>query len=83
MDSQELEKMAMECVKAYAEKYLTFHQFKTEEGAYGSFEIFKKDNSFFWWACFPGCLPDGEPEGPFETEEDAYQDAQDYAQGGN
>lgn len=32
---------------------------------------------WYWWACFPGCLPDGEPEGPFETQEDALADAQD------
>ncbi len=22
---------------------------------------------WYWWACFPGCLPDGEPVGPFDT----------------
>ncbi len=32
---------------------------------------------FYWWSCFPGCLPDGEPSGPFETEEEALADAQD------
>lgn len=31
---------------------------------------------WYWWACFPGCLPDGEPNGPFETEEEARADAQ-------
>lgn len=31
---------------------------------------------FYWWACFPGCLPDGEPMGPFDTAEDAVEDAQ-------
>jgi hypothetical protein len=31
---------------------------------------------YYWWACFPGCLPDGEPNGPFETEEEALEDAQ-------
>jgi len=30
---------------------------------------------FYWWSCFPGCLPDGEPIGPFETEEEAVKDA--------
>ena len=29
---------------------------------------------WFWWACFPGCLPDGEPIGPFDSEEDALAD---------
>ncbi len=32
---------------------------------------------WFWWSCFPGCLPDGNPNGPFDTEEDALADAQD------
>jgi hypothetical protein len=30
---------------------------------------------WYWWACFPGCLPDGEPTGPFETEAEALADA--------
>lgn len=34
-------------------------------------------NGWYWWPCFPGCLPDGEPSGPFETKEEALQDAQD------
>ncbi len=31
---------------------------------------------WYWWACFPGCLPEGDPNGPFETEADALADAQ-------
>lgn len=23
---------------------------------------------WYWWFCFPGCLPDSEPSGPFKTE---------------
>ena len=30
---------------------------------------------WYWWACFPGCMPDGDPSGPFRTEEDAIADA--------
>lgn len=33
---------------------------------------------WYWWACSPGCLPDGEPYGPFDTEEEALADARDY-----
>ena len=29
-----------------------------------------------WWSCFPGCLPDGDANGPFSAEEDALADAQ-------
>lgn len=32
---------------------------------------------WFWWSCFPGCLPDSEPNGPFATEAEALADAQD------
>ena len=31
----------------------------------------------YWWTCFPGCLPDSDPFGPFETEAEALADAQD------
>ena len=34
---------------------------------------------WYWWACFPGCMPDGDPSGPFETEAEAVADAK----GGN
>lgn len=30
---------------------------------------------FYWWACFPGCLPDSDAFGPFATEQDAINDA--------
>ena len=32
---------------------------------------------WYYWACFPGCLPDSDPIGPFDTAEDAEADAQD------
>lgn len=33
---------------------------------------------WYWWACFPGCLPDSDPIGPFDTEADALADARDF-----
>lgn len=33
---------------------------------------------YYWWTCFPGCMPDGEPSGPFDTEQEAIGDAQDF-----
>jgi hypothetical protein len=30
---------------------------------------------WYYWFCIPGCLPDSEPSGPFETEQDAIDDA--------
>jgi len=29
---------------------------------------------WYYWFCFPGCLPDGEPFGPFNSEKDAVRD---------
>jgi hypothetical protein len=34
-------------------------------------------DGWYWWSCFPGCLPDSEPYGPYETEAEALADAQD------
>ena len=33
-------------------------------------------SGWYWWACFPGCLPDSEAIGPFATEAEAVADAQ-------
>jgi hypothetical protein len=33
------------------------------------------DAGWYWWACFPGCLPDGDPIGPFDTAAEALADA--------
>lgn len=30
---------------------------------------------FYFWACFPGCLPDSDPVGAFETREQAEAEA--------
>jgi hypothetical protein len=34
------------------------------------------ETGYYWQSCFPGCLPDGEPNGPFETDAEALADAQ-------
>ena len=70
---------------------MTYHQFTNDMGGtYGSFETFwtvEQHNiigeeiasaGWYWQACFPGCMPDGDPSGPFETEQDAITDANDY-----
>lgn len=56
---------------------MAYHQFINEDGEpYGSFETIETaDGEWFWQACFPGCLPDGDPVGPFITEIDAIADA--------
>lgn len=30
---------------------------------------------WYWQSCLPGCLPDSEPFGPFDTEEEALAEA--------
>lgn len=35
---------------------------------------------YYYWFCFPGCMPDSDPIGPFDTEEEALADAQQYAE---
>ncbi len=32
---------------------------------------------WYWWTCLPGCMPDGDPDGPYSTEEEATEAAQD------
>ena len=68
---------------------MTYHAFKRpcdnsddvcDVCCYGSFETFYCTNcqevGWYWHACFPGCLPDSEPSGPFATEKEAIDDAQ-------
>ena len=66
---------------------MSYHQFKDEDGnKHGCFEVFftvpENENDYmktgwYWWPCYPGCLPDGEANGPFDTEAEAIADAQD------
>ena len=35
---------------------------------------------WFWWSCFPGCMPDSSAIGPFTTREEALADAQSNAE---
>ena len=37
---------------------------------------------YYYWHCFPGCLPDSEPWGPYETEQEAIESAQEEASSG-
>ncbi len=72
---------------------MSYQQFLDDDGnTYGSFETFYDDDDngrnfdasgesvkpgWYWWACFPGCLPDSEPAGPFATKAEAISDALD------
>lgn len=32
------------------------------------------NEGYYYWFCFPGCLPDSDPIGPFATEDEAIAD---------
>ena len=45
---------------------------------YGSVDTDLKPSEItghYWQSCFPGCLPDSDPIGPFTTESEAISDA--------
>ena len=59
-----------------------YYSFRDDDGnPYGSFEVFYGDvdgeRGWYWRACMPGCLPDGEPNGPFALRMLAIEDARD------
>jgi hypothetical protein len=35
----------------------------------------ESEAGWYWWACFPGCVPDSDAYGPFKTEAEALEDA--------
>lgn len=35
----------------------------------------QEEPGWYYWTCFPGCLPDSDPVGPFPTEAEALEDA--------
>ena len=41
----------------------------------GDDEDVDNEAGYFYWFCFPGCLPDSDPVGPFATEAEALADA--------
>lgn len=79
-----------ERVRMTRDDKLGYHRFKNDDGEpYGSFEVFyvaRADKftdvegnalhtGYYWYACFPGCMPDGEPSGPFKTSQLAHKAA--------
>lgn len=75
-------------------EFAGYHQFNPNDDPYGSFEVFywseddiadakqhdgaELEEGWYWWACFPGCMPDADPIGPFATSRDAHDDAQNF-----
>ena len=62
---------------------MTYHSFISEETmeAYGSFTVEfiacdpYLEPGWYWLACWPSCLPDGDPQGPFESYSLAFSNA--------
>lgn len=69
-----------------ADAHVGHHSFRdgdTGQASQGMFEVFwcghdpasTMEMGWYWWACFPGCLPGGEPDGPYRTSTDAWKAA--------
>ena len=58
-----------------ATSYEIFHSTDYNDLERSEKEENKLAYGWYWWTCFPGCLPDSEPHGPFETEDEATADA--------
>ena len=61
---------------------MAYYQFADGQGQpFGSCEVFylidddKSGGAWYWHACCPGCMPDGDANGPFATKEEAKRDA--------
>lgn len=56
-----------------------------DEGDYAEEEMWQDGDGepmpsgYYYWGCFPGCMPEGDPVGPFGTEEEALAEAQEEA----
>lgn len=57
----------------------TFYRTRAENKEYGTLDGDGKPmpKGWYYWFCFPGCMPEGDPMGPFATEEEALTAAQD------
>ena len=55
------------------------------DGAYEEGDVFSPECNdgeplepgWYYWACFPGCMPEGDPIGPFASEKETIDDARD------
>ena len=57
-----------------------FYRTAAENKAYGWTDDDGKpyETGWYYWFCFPGCMPDSDPIGPFATKQKAIDDARDY-----
>lgn len=69
------------CKGTGKEEYGSFEVFEvpqpgTPPGEEATWNEGMREPGWYWWACFPGCTPEGDPEGPFATEQEAINAAQ-------
>ena len=43
--------------------------FYLTQGEIDSVPVCQFEQGWYFWACFPGCLPDADPVGPYATEQ--------------
>lgn len=54
------------------------HDVTSEDSAFVDSDGDYLGDGWYWWACMPGCLPDSDPNGPFDTEDEAIASARDF-----
>jgi hypothetical protein len=54
-------------------KYITHGVHSETEG-----EADEWSPGWYWWSCFPGCIPDGSPDGPYSSSRDALEAADEH-----
>jgi len=63
--------------------YEVFYRTLEENSEYGTLDGDDEPvpSGWYYWYCFPGCLPDSDPTGPYDTEQLAIADAKENAEG--
>ena len=81
LTATEVAEMDEELVYEYGKRReFRLHSFNSRDREAMLDAIVEEENitgGWYWWTCFPGCLPDSEPNGPFATRKEALTDAQD------
>ena len=78
------DKQGLDYAKNMPKTYGSFEVFWDDsDNSYGHDRNYDSDGNpvtpgWYWWACFPGCLPDSEPSGPFESSAAACLDADEW-----
>ena len=76
--AQSDEDLVYEAMKAYP--LATMNSRDRDKAIAWIVETYGITGGWYWQSCFPGCLPDSDPIGPFDTEAEALADAQQGAE---